>query len=69
MNQTIGAYLDCILLIFFGVFGLFFTRLAMPKTGKGEENEKRAKVLKIGGAVLLLIGLVKLASKLLGWGL
>jgi hypothetical protein len=69
MNQAIGAYLDCFLFIVFGGSALIFAPAAMRKGGKGQQNAKYIQIVKIAGAVALVVGLVKLASKLFGWGL
>ena len=69
MNQAIGAYLDCILFIVFGGFALIFAPAAMRKGERGEKNAKHIRIVKIAGAVALVVGLLRLASKLFGWGL
>jgi hypothetical protein len=69
MNQTIGAYLDCLLWIVFGVLGLMFAPAYMRKHGKGDRIEKNIKMVKIGGGLILAVGLIRLASRFFGWGL
>jgi hypothetical protein len=69
MNQNIGAYLDALLWIGFGIVALFVAPGLIRKSPRGEQNAKHIAMLKICGIILLLVGCVRVASKLFGWGI
>ena len=68
MTQTLGAYLDSVLWIVFGLMGLFLTPSLMRNSPRAAQNAKYLTMVRICGALLLVVGLLRLASKLFGWG-
>jgi cytochrome b561 len=69
MTQSLGAYLDAVLWIFFGAVILFVAPAMMRKSPRAEQNAKYVPMVRICGILLLLLGLVRLASKMFGWGI
>jgi hypothetical protein len=57
MFQTIGAYLDCMLFIGFGLFCLLAPTSNVRQDGTPEEVKKRIKIFRIAGAVALIAGI------------
>jgi hypothetical protein len=62
MNQTIGAYLDCLFYLGLGALMLIGTRL-LVRSDASPEFARRQKLIRIGGGVLLVVGFVQLALR------
>ncbi len=61
MFEAIGAVLDKLIMIAAGAYALYFSAHNKEKLG-----EKKAKWLRIGGVVLILLGILKFFAPISG---
>jgi hypothetical protein len=67
MLKTIAPFLDDLFLVIFGVVAIFAPERYVKKEGTGNERQKKIDRFQTCGAILVLVGIIKIGMALLAY--